>query len=262
MVCEILFGNKENNIIEKLKKSGSMRGLLLVSYFYLYEIYGKTETAGVKNILLIGIAGVLIVNLFYVPVRLLWSKEIGFELKLVFTLVVVIGISYYSTVAREISLYGVYGKAISIIASSLAVTFITGIVMKNLKVHCQEKWNYKKHIIISRNYDKMEGHDFEYFCANLLRKQGFGQVEVTQGSGDYGIDIIAYKYGIKFGIQCKRYQGNVGWHAVEEAYSGARYYNCHKAVVLTNSSFTQQAIDGAEKLGVELWGRERIEEMV
>lgn len=255
MMREILLGNKKSNIIEKLKKSGTVKVLLIISYFYLYEVYKKAEGMGVKDILWIGILGLFIVNLLYIPVRLLWSKKVSFELKLVFTLATVIGISYCSTVATEISLYGIYGKAISIIASSLAVTFIIGAVMKKLEVHFQKN----KHIIIGRNYDKMEGHDFEYFCADLLRKQGFEQVEVTQGSGDFGIDIIAYKYGIKFGIQCKRYTGSVGWHAVEEAYSGARFYNCDKAIVVTNSNFTPQALEGANRLGVELWGREWLE---
>ena len=36
-------------------------------------------------------------------------------------------------------------------------------------------------------FDEMEGHDFEYFCAELLQKHGFLDVQVTKGSGDYGI---------------------------------------------------------------------------
>ena len=39
--------------------------------------------------------------------------------------------------------------------------------------------------------DEMEGHDFEYYCADLLRKDGFSNVEVTKGSGDFGVDILA-----------------------------------------------------------------------
>ncbi len=52
--------------------------------------------------------------------------------------------------------------------------------------------------IVTSEYDYMEGHDFEYFCAELLKKNGFSNVEVTQGSGDHGIDILAEKYGITF----------------------------------------------------------------
>ena len=42
-------------------------------------------------------------------------------------------------------------------------------------------------------YEEMDGHDFEYFCADLLSRRGFSEVEVTKGSGDYGIDILAEK---------------------------------------------------------------------
>ena len=33
-----------------------------------------------------------------------------------------------------------------------------------------------------RELDAMEGHDFEYFCADLLEDHGFKSVEVTRGS--------------------------------------------------------------------------------
>ena len=33
--------------------------------------------------------------------------------------------------------------------------------------------------------DEMEGHDFEYYCADLLKANGFLEVEVTKGSGDF-----------------------------------------------------------------------------
>ena len=54
-------------------------------------------------------------------------------------------------------------------------------------------------------YDTMEGHDFEYYCADLLKNNGFYNVSVTQGSGDQGIDVLAEKGGVKYGIQCKCY---------------------------------------------------------
>ena len=45
--------------------------------------------------------------------------------------------------------------------------------------------------------DTMNGHDFDYFCADLLKKRGFIDVTVTKGSGDYGIDVLAEK-GYRF----------------------------------------------------------------
>ena len=77
----------------------------------------------------------------------------------------------------------------------------------------------------TRSYDDMEGHEFEYFCADLLEKRGFEEVEVTKGSGDYGVDILAEKDGVTYAIQCKRYDGPVGVKAVQEAYAGRDYYD-------------------------------------
>lgn len=110
--------------------------------------------------------------------------------------------------------------------------------------------------------DLMEGHDFEYFCADLLRKKGFQEVEVTKGSGDYGIDILAQKDGVTYGIQCKCYATPVGVKAVQEAYAGRDYYDCMVGVVLTNQYFTSPAVEVAKKLKIMLWDRGYLESMM
>lgn len=118
----------------------------------------------------------------------------------------------------------------------------------------------------SRRYpsdiDLMEGHDFEYYCAELLRQQGFQEVEVTKGSGDYGIDILAEKDGVTYAIQCKCYSGPVGVKAVQEAYAGRDYYDCMVGAVLTNQYFTQPAVEAAKKLKILLWDRGYLEGML
>ena len=111
-------------------------------------------------------------------------------------------------------------------------------------------------------YDTMEGHDFEYYCADLLRNDGFYNVEVTQGSGDQGIDILAEKSGIRYGIQCKCYSNNIGNKAVQEAFAGKTFYHCHVAAVLTNRYFTRSAKELAEKDQVLLWDRDELERLV
>lgn len=111
-------------------------------------------------------------------------------------------------------------------------------------------------------YDTMEGHDFEYYCADLLRKDGYCNVEVTQGSGDQGIDILAEKNGISFGIQCKCYSGNIGNSAVQQAFAGKTFYHCHIAAVLTNRYFTSSAKQLAEQNQVLLWDRDELERLV
>lgn len=53
--------------------------------------------------------------------------------------------------------------------------------------------------------DGMEGHEFEYFCAALLCKNGFYDVSVTRGCGDQGVDILAVKGDVRYAIHCKNY---------------------------------------------------------
>ena len=110
--------------------------------------------------------------------------------------------------------------------------------------------------------DEMEGHDFEQFCAGLLRNRGFLEVEVTRGSGDFGIDILAEKDGVTYAIQCKRYEGVVGVKAVQEAYAGREYYDRMVGAVLTNQYFTAPAVSAAKKLKILLWDRGYLEEML
>ena len=106
--------------------------------------------------------------------------------------------------------------------------------------------------------DLMEGHDFEYWCAGLLRKIGFTHVEVTPGSNDHGVDILAQKDGVKYAIQCKRYSNDLGNTPIQEVHAGKSMYNCHVGVVLTNQHFTHGAKELARVTGVLLWDREWI----
>ncbi len=103
--------------------------------------------------------------------------------------------------------------------------------------------------------DEMQGHDFEYYCADLLEKQGFLEVEVTRGSGDFGVDILAEKEGVTYAVQCKRYNGPVGVDAVLRTYAGRDYYGCMVGAVMTNQYFTAPAVEAAKKLHILLWDR-------
>ena len=113
----------------------------------------------------------------------------------------------------------------------------------------------------SCNIDTMEGHEFEHFCADLLQRNGFTDVEVTKASGDFGIDILARKDGVSYAIQCKCYSDTVGNHAVQEALSGAQYYHRMVAAVMTNNYFTPAAIETAQKTNVLLWDRDTVLKM-
>ena len=108
----------------------------------------------------------------------------------------------------------------------------------------------------------MDGEAFEQFCARLLIKNGYEDVSLTKGSGDQGIDIIAYRDGIKCGIQCKCYSSDIGNGAVQEVFAGKTFYKCNVGIVLTNQHFSPSAIQLAEANGVVLWGRETLIKLI
>jgi len=110
--------------------------------------------------------------------------------------------------------------------------------------------------------DEIEGHDFEYYCAELLKKRGFIDVTVTKGSGDYGVDVLAEKDGVTYAIQCKAYTTPVGVKAVQEAFAGKEYYDRMVGAVLTNQYFTKPAVDAAKKLKILLWDRGYLDSMI
>lgn len=119
----------------------------------------------------------------------------------------------------------------------------------------------------SRSYqnqtiDDMDGLEFEHFCSDLLKRRGFIEVSVTKASGDYGIDILAEKDGVTYGIQCKRYQSPVGVKAIQEAYAGKEYYDRMVGAVLTNQYFTSPGVKAAKKLKILLWDRGYLERMM
>ena len=88
--------------------------------------------------------------------------------------------------------------------------------------------------------DKMTGLEFEICVSKLLRAQGYKNVRLTE-KYDYGVDIIAEKDGIKWGIQIKRYSDLVKADAVRQVVTALKIYNCDRSMVITNSVFSQTA---------------------
>ncbi|WP_339673859.1 restriction endonuclease [Dasania marina] len=86
----------------------------------------------------------------------------------------------------------------------------------------------------------MTGIDYEHFCADILRKNGW-KVDVSQASNDQGVDIMAYKDDLAVAIQCKKYSKPVGNSAVQEIVAGKQFRGAHVAAVVTNNSYTPSA---------------------
>lgn len=91
-----------------------------------------------------------------------------------------------------------------------------------------------------RGADSMDGTSFEYYVAQLLIDRGYTNVSLTEHY-DYGVDIIAEKDGIRWGIQAKRYSDLVKADAVRQVVTGLKLYECDRAMVITNSTFSNVA---------------------
>src|SRR5688572_5583966 len=72
-----------------------------------------------------------------------------------------------------------------------------------------------------RDVDTMDGIAFECHIAELLTENGYTNVSLTERY-DYGVDIIAEKDGVRWGIQAKRYSGLVKAAAVRQVVTGLR----------------------------------------
>lgn len=112
------------------------------------------------------------------------------------------------------------------------------------------------------NIDSLSGVEFEEFVANYFKYLGYDALK-TRTTGDNGIDIIAAQGDTTLGVQAKLYYGhNISNSAVQEAYSGCRYYKCSVAIVVTNWHFSKPATNLARELKVGLIDREKLSGML
>ena len=95
------------------------------------------------------------------------------------------------------------------------------------------------------------GSDFEKLIVRLYDAMGYASKRVG-GHGDQGGDVIANKNGENLLIQAKFYKSSVGNAAVQQAVAAKQYYGCTKAIVITTSYFTPEAITLAKSNFVEL----------
>lgn len=110
------------------------------------------------------------------------------------------------------------------------------------------KMKHKKNI---KDLLKIDPRDFEFYCGDYLRFKGYKKVKVTKATQDGGIDVIAYKNGIKYAVECKRYRGSVGRPIIQKLHSAAMMSGAI-GIVITTGHFTNQAIQYANEAAIIL----------
>ncbi|EFK79768.1 restriction endonuclease [Ligilactobacillus salivarius] len=117
-----------------------------------------------------------------------------------------------------------------------------------------------KEAVIDIDFDLMSGVEFEEFLGEKFREKGY-RVQYTPTTGDQGADLIITKKGIKTVVQAKCYSNPVGNKAVQEVIAAKTFYDANKAMVITNNSFTNAAIELAKGTGVTLWNGEDLKRL-
>ena len=111
---------------------------------------------------------------------------------------------------------------------------------------------------IANGFDRFDPYSFETLVARLFTSKGY-KTEVTQGSGDMGVDVVARSSSETIAIQVKKWTGNVGGPDVHKTLGSMVSLGATRALVVTTSDFTNQAYDilkGGSP--VELWNGQRL----
>ena len=158
-------------------------------------------------------------------------------------------IAFYMFAPNDKKAYAL--KPIIIISIILLAFIVISVLSKKMK---RKKYLNSSLYVI----DNMKGEEFEKYLKAHFEKLGY-KATLTPASNDYGADLIIEKNGEKIAVQAKRYRNKVGNDAIQEVAGAIRYYECTKGLVVTNSFFTKNAINLAQKCQIELWDRNMIQ---
>lgn len=123
--------------------------------------------------------------------------------------------------------------------TSLITALLVGLTWLGRQIRRFSRWKQSRNPNLDA-IDAMTGLEFEHCVTGLLRIQGYENIRQTV-QYDLGVDIIADKDDIRWGIQVKRYSGLVGADAVRQVVTALRSYQCDMAMVVTNSVYSRPA---------------------
>jgi len=140
---------------------------------------------------------------------------------------------------------------------SLAATAVLLVLIAAAGIVIRMRRDQVFHGATLRSIDTMDGTQFEEFLAVLFVHLGY-RVQHVGMSHDFGADLVLTSPRHRIVVQAKRYSGNVGIGAVQEALGAVHYYRGTRGMVVASSGFTESARELATRSGVELWDRQRL----
>jgi len=100
----------------------------------------------------------------------------------------------------------------------------------------------------------MTPREYEKFVCEKFSQEGY-RTELTPYNNDYGIDVFAHKNDEKFGIQAKMFghtTRKVNRQMIMELHGAKDFFDCDKAIFVTDGQLLDTAVEVAKKLGIEI----------
>lgn len=153
-------------------------------------------------------------------------------------------------------------------ASELSAKVISRLITTNTKANDDfiNLLNELNKLLESRDKEQIrkllniEARQFEFETAHLFSLLGYKTI-VTKTTRDDGVDIFASKDDEHCIIQCKRYTKVISRNIVDELIGTlSRYKNISKAILVTTSSFSDEAKHIAKSKNIELWDSFKLRE--
>lgn len=137
-----------------------------------------------------------------------------------------------------------------IIIIILAVVIATILVKSFKKKRLAKRYSTIEDLL--KKYGK-KPTDFEHYVANMYSFLGY-KTKVTPPANDEGKDIEMWKDGLKYIVEVKLYspQNKIGREKIQKLHSAMIDSKASKAIFVTTSDFTDNAVDYAKKHGIEL----------
>lgn len=159
-----------------------------------------------------------------------------------------LGFSYTKISTFQIALYITLGIDLIVILYSI-VKFK---YFKNKRINfVKELQNNTIEINSMDDVDNMNSIEFEFFVRELFTKQGY-KSWTTKKTHDNGADVVAEKNNERIAIQVKHSAKTINGYGVYQAERGKHNYKADRAILITNSEFTNQAKLDANRLDVKL----------
>lgn len=149
----------------------------------------------------------------------------------------------------------------------VVVLIILGVVLKKVSAKNAdsktEQIQYEKKVQSTNieKVDSMSGREFESFLNSLFQKQDY-TVERPQYVGDYGVDFILSRGGLRIVVQAKCYGGRVEESSLRQLVQGKAKYSADEAWCVTNNFFTDAATSFANQNNIKLIDRLGLMEMI